>query len=377
MPWLTPSRTLGDHPGPGGRPDQQQRHRDRDDPAGHEHRLAAEPVHPGAGDVVGGGLGEPEDQDEGQARGVVRHAEDLPAQQRHHGALLAEHAAHQGVDRDQQHELGQVLSQAKGHPGPGAGGHRHLPHVHSSESLNRTAAGTLLSRDLLNGWEVAVAQHNAKSVLFDALTESAKALANGRRAELIDILAQGERSVEELAAEIGQSVANTSQHLQRLLRSGLVRSRRQGNRIYYCLSSPAVWRLWRAMRETAEQHVADLQRIAEDYLGDRGSLATISRDDLVERLRAGDVVLLDVRPEPEYAAGHIPGALSIPLQTLEARLDEIPAGVEIVAYCRGPYCVYADEAVRLFSATGRSASRLEDGFPEWVAADLPVDRAQV
>jgi rhodanese-related sulfurtransferase len=219
---------------------------------------------------------------------------------------------------------------------------------------------------------VAVTDHSAKAALFDALTCSAKALANGRRAELIDVLAQGERSVDELAGEIGQSVANTSQHLQRLLRAGLVRSRREGTRIYYSHSSPAVGRLWRAMREAAQEHVADLERLTLDYVGDRSRLAVITRDDLRERLRAGDVVVLDVRPEPEYAAGHIPGALSIPVPTLEARLGEIPAGSDIVAYCRGPYCVYADDAVRLLSGSGRRAARLEDGFPEWAEADLPV-----
>jgi len=219
-----------------------------------------------------------------------------------------------------------------------------------------------------------VTDHRAKAALFDALADSAKALANGRRAELVDVLAQGERSVEELAREIDQSVANTSQHLRRLLGSGLVRSRRAGNRIYYSHSSPAVARLWSAMREAAEEHVADLERLTRDYVGDRSRLTTITRDALRERLRSGDVVVLDVRPEPEYAAAHITGALSVPVHTLEARLDEIPAGADVVAYCRGPYCVYADDAVRLLSSAGRSAARLEDGFPEWLAADLPVER---
>lgn len=219
-----------------------------------------------------------------------------------------------------------------------------------------------------------MADHAAKAALFDALAESAKALANGRRAELVDILAQGERSVEELAREIDQSVANTSQHLRRLLASGLVSARRSGTRIYYAHSSPAVGALWRAMRDAAEEHVADLEQLTLDYVGDRSRLKTITRDDLRERLRAGDVVVLDVRPEPEYAAGHIPGALSIPVQALEARLDEIPAGTDVVAYCRGPFCVYADDAVRLLADAGRSAIRLEDGFPEWAAAGLPVER---
>jgi rhodanese-related sulfurtransferase len=220
-----------------------------------------------------------------------------------------------------------------------------------------------------------VPDHRAKAALFDALAESAKALANGRRAELVDVLAQGERSVEELAVEIAQSVANTSQHLQRLLRSGLVQSRRDGTRIYYSLSSPVVGTLWRTMRQTAEHHVANLDRLAQDYVGNRAKLHTMTRDQLHARLRDGDVVVLDVRPEPEYRAGHIRGAISIPIHDLEARLSEIPRGAEVVAYCRGPYCVYADDAVRLLTRNGQAAFRLEDGFPEWAASRLPVQHS--
>jgi len=215
--------------------------------------------------------------------------------------------------------------------------------------------------------------HAAKAALFDALTGGAKALANGRRAELIDVLAQGERSVEELAAEIDQSVANTSHHLQRLLRSGLVRTRRSGTHIYYELASPAVANLWRAMRAAAEAHVSGLERLAQDYLGDRDSLERMSRDELVKRLRAGDVVVLDVRPLPEYEAGHVPGAISLPVAQLQERLGELSNGAQIVAYCRGPYCVYADDAVRLLAMEGRTAYRLEDGFPEWAMAGLPIE----
>lgn len=218
-----------------------------------------------------------------------------------------------------------------------------------------------------------MADHAAKASLYDALAESAKALANGRRAELIDVLVQGERSVEELAGEISQTVANTSQHLQRLLRSGLVESRRDGTRIYYSLSSPVVLTLWRTMRQAAEEHVAGLQELASDYLGDRSKLRTITRDALRVRLRDGDVVVLDVRPEPEYTAGHIRGAITIPISDLKSRLGEIPDGAEVVAYCRGPYCVYADDAVRLMTRNGLNAARLEDGFPEWVAARLPIE----
>ncbi|MEU0512981.1 metalloregulator ArsR/SmtB family transcription factor [Amycolatopsis sp. NPDC006125] len=208
----------------------------------------------------------------------------------------------------------------------------------------------------------------AKTELYDALAETAKALASGRRAELVDVLVQGERPVDELAAEIGQSVANTSQHLQRLLRSGLVRTRREGTRVFYSLAGAAVAQLWLAMRAAAEQHVEGLARLAEDYVGDRSGLDTITRDELDRRLRDGDVVVLDVRPAPEFAAGHIPGAVSIPIGELRARLTEVPDGAQVVAYCRGPYCVYADEAVRLLTEAGRGAARLEDGYPEWAAA---------
>ena len=217
--------------------------------------------------------------------------------------------------------------------------------------------------------------HEAKAALFDALAESAKALSSGRRAELIDVLAQGERSVEELSEQIGQSVANTSQHLQRLLRSGLVRSRRDGTRIHYSLASPVVFALWRTMREAAAIHVEQLDDLARAYLGDRDQLGSITRDELRKRLKEGDVVVLDVRPQAEYDAGHIRGAVSVPVSHLRSRLKEIPDGTEVVAYCRGPYCVYADDAVRMLAGEGRRAVRLEDGFPEWAAEGLPVERA--
>lgn len=216
----------------------------------------------------------------------------------------------------------------------------------------------------------------AKDALYDTLAEAAKALASGRRAELVDVLAQGERPVEDLAGEIGQSVANTSQHLQRLLRSGLVTSRREGNRIFYSLASPTVFTLWRDLRETAAQHVEELDRVAGAYLGNRDDLSTVTRDELRKRLRAGDVVVLDVRPRAEYDAGHIRGALSIPADELRSRLAELPDGTTVAAYCRGPYCVYADDAVRTLRAEGRDAVRLEDGFPEWAAARLPVAATQ-
>jgi rhodanese-related sulfurtransferase len=212
----------------------------------------------------------------------------------------------------------------------------------------------------------------AKDALYDALASVGKALSSGRRAEIVDLLAQGERSVEQISAEIGQTVANTSQHLQHLLRAGLVRTRRSGTRIYYALASTLVGELAARQREVAEQHVRTIDRLAADYLGDRSSLETISRDELRRRLRARDLVVLDVRPEEEYAAGHIAGARSLPLGDLKRRLRELPADAEIVAYCRGPYCVFADDAVRELRRRGHRARRLEDGFPEWARAGLPV-----
>jgi rhodanese-related sulfurtransferase len=223
--------------------------------------------------------------------------------------------------------------------------------------------------------EVRVGSRQAKDALFDALASVAKALGNGRRAELVDVLAQGERSVEELAGEIGQTVANASQHLQVLLRAGLVRTRRDGPRVFYSLASEEVGALWRAMREVAGAHVSRIDELASAYLGDRSQLATIGREELLGRMRAGEVVVLDVRPPAEYATGHLPGAVNVPPDELEARLAELPAGQPIVAYCRGPLCAYADTAVRALSAAGRPALRLVDGLPEWAAAGLPVTRA--
>ena len=212
----------------------------------------------------------------------------------------------------------------------------------------------------------------AKDALFDAFAEVAKALASGRRAEIVDLLAQGERSVEEIAGEIGQSVANTSHHLRAMARAGVLRTRRQGTRIVYRLASDRVSELWAALRSVADEHVAGIERLAEDYLGDRSRLEAVDRQELAARLEAGDVVVLDVRPTPEFTAGHIPGARSVPVAELRQQLRSLPKDVEVVAYCRGPYCVYADDAVRMLRRRGYRARRLEDGFPEWKRAGLPV-----
>jgi rhodanese-related sulfurtransferase len=213
----------------------------------------------------------------------------------------------------------------------------------------------------------------AKSGLFDAFASVAQGLGNGRRAEIVDVLAQGERSVEEIAKEIDQSLANTSHHLQLLLRAGLVRSRREGTRIYYRLASDRIGDLWAAVRDVAERHVAEVHVLADEYLGERDGVEQVGADQLQARLAKGSVVLLDVRPEPEYRAGHIPGALSAPLDSLDAVAAKLPKRREIVAYCRGPYCVYADDAVRLLRGRGLKARRLDVGLPEWRRAGHPVE----
>lgn len=212
----------------------------------------------------------------------------------------------------------------------------------------------------------------AKDALYDAVAEVARALGSGRRAEIADVLAQGERSVEALAAEIGQSVANTSHHLRAMARAGLVATRRAGTRVYYRLATDRVAELAAALRDVASEHVAGIDRLAAAYLGDREGVETIGRDELVARLERGDVLLLDVRPAAEYDAGHVASARSVPIGELRRHLRALPPDVEVVAYCRGPFCVYADDAVRELNRRGIRARRLVDGFPEWKRAGLPV-----
>jgi rhodanese-related sulfurtransferase/DNA-binding HxlR family transcriptional regulator len=220
-----------------------------------------------------------------------------------------------------------------------------------------------------------MANGTAKAALFDALSSVSRALGNGRRAEIVDVLAQGARSVDELAEEISQSVANTSQHLQVLARAGLVRSRRAGTRVYYRLASDRVGDLWAAVRDVAVQHVAEVSGLADEYLGQRDGIEQVTASELEQRLALGDVVVLDVRPEAEYRAGHIAGARSAPLGDLAAVAPKLPRRREVVAYCRGPYCVYADDAVRLLRERGLKARRLDVGYPEWHRAGRPVESA--
>jgi rhodanese-related sulfurtransferase len=217
-----------------------------------------------------------------------------------------------------------------------------------------------------------MATGEAKAALFDGMASVAQALGSGRRAEIVDVLAQGERSVEEIAGEISQSVANTSQHLQVLARAGLVRSRRDGTRAIYRLASDQVAELWASVRDVAMRHLAEVSVLADEYLGDRDGVEHLSAAELKQRLDRGDVVVLDVRSEREFAAGLIAGARSIPIGQLGSAVEKLPRRREVVAYCRGPYCVYADDAVRLLRERGLKARRLDVGYPEWRRAGLPV-----
>ncbi len=219
-----------------------------------------------------------------------------------------------------------------------------------------------------------MADRHAKNALFDALAQVGKALGHGRRAELVDVLAQGERSVEDLAGLIDQTVANTSHHLHVLLDAGLVSTRRAGTRVYYSVASPHVASLWADLQHVASQHVAHLDALASAYLGDREGLRSMSRTELLRRLTDGDVLVVDARPRSEYQSGHVAGAVSIPADELAQRLTEVPDDTTVVAYCRGPFCVYADEVVRTLRAEGRDAVRLVDGFPEWARAGHPVEQ---
>ena len=202
-----------------------------------------------------------------------------------------------------------------------------------------------------------------KDALFEAIAVMGKAFASPVRLELLDLLAQAPRTVDELARASGQSTANTSQHLQALHAAGLVERNREGTSVRYALAGEQALELWLALRQTSARQLAEVERAARDYLGDE--VEAIDRDELVRRLAGGDVVLIDVRPQEEFAAGHIEGARSVPIDELERRLAELPADREVVAYCRGPFCAYAHEAVRKLRAAGHGARRLEDGWPEW------------
>ena len=219
-----------------------------------------------------------------------------------------------------------------------------------------------------------VADHREfKDRLFGQFARIGKALASPRRLEVVDLLAQGERTVEEIAGETAMSVANASQHLQVLKAARLVEARREGLYAHYRLADEDVFRTWQAVRDLAESRLSEVDGVVEAYLEDRDALEAVDAAELMERLTAGSVVVLDVRPEEEYRAGHIPGALSVPVHALEAALQILPKDREIVAYCRGPYCVFSDEAVALLGSRGYRARRLRQGLPDWRAAGMPVE----
>jgi rhodanese-related sulfurtransferase/DNA-binding transcriptional ArsR family regulator len=212
-----------------------------------------------------------------------------------------------------------------------------------------------------------------KERLYAQFARLGKALSSPSRLEILELLAQGERTVDSLAQETALSIANVSQHLKALRAACLVESRKQGLFVWYRLADPIVFELSRTLRTVAEGRLAELERIVSEQFGDRSEAEAVSMKELLRRGRSDDVVVLDTRPAGEYAAGHIPGALSMPVDDLERRLKELPRKKAYVAYCRGPYCIYADRAVEILKANGRHAKRLREGFPDWRAAGLPVE----
>lgn len=220
------------------------------------------------------------------------------------------------------------------------------------------------------------AKSETKTRLYEAFAASGKALASGKRLELLDLLAQGERTVDALAKAAALNLTTTSAHLQTLKQAGLVATRREGVRIHYRLAGDDVAQLFALLRKVAETHQATVPAARDAYLGE-DTAAEVSREELHARIAAGDVVVLDVRPAEEYRAGHIPGALSLPVEELADRIDELPEDTEIVVYCRGEYCVLAYDAVRLLTARGRRAIRLNDGMLEWRLSQLPVEASDL
>lgn len=211
-----------------------------------------------------------------------------------------------------------------------------------------------------------------KRAIYQHFATVAKALGHEYRWELLELVAQGERSVESLSQATELAVATVSQHLQQMRRAGLVRSRKEGRFMYYRLADDRVISLMAGLRDVAERNIAEVRQLVDSFHGDGPDLDAVDADELLERMESGDVTLLDVRPEQEYAAGHLPGALNIPVEELQARLRELPAGQTIVAYCRGPFCALSQDAVRLLRERGLEAVRFDSGYPEWKASGLPV-----
>lgn len=218
-----------------------------------------------------------------------------------------------------------------------------------------------------------MSSNNFKQDLFAQFARVGKAMSNGNRLELLEFLAQGERSVDDLAKVSGLSVANTSQHLQQLRQAGLITSSKRGLKVFYRLSGDDVIHLFDSLRQVAERHLAEVQQLVNTFLTVKDDLEPIPARELLERVREGLVTVLDVRPAEEYQAGHIPGAINVPLTELEQQLDNIDTAHDVVAYCRGPHCVLAFDAVAKLRKKGFTAHRMEDGFPEWKSAGLPVE----
>lgn len=220
-----------------------------------------------------------------------------------------------------------------------------------------------------------MSSESPKRLLFRQFAAVAKAVAHEHRLELLEALAQGERSVEILASRAGLSIANASQHLQQMRRAGLIEARRDGKFVYYRLPDAAVLDLVAALTRIGERHVAEVGKIVYDYFQSRDDMEPVSRSELLVRMKKGEVQLLDVRPEDEFALAHLPGAMNIPLDRLKKKLSALDPAKEIIAYCRGPYCVLSFEAVAMLRAKGFRVRRLEDGLPEWKAASLPIETA--
>jgi len=212
-----------------------------------------------------------------------------------------------------------------------------------------------------------------KDLIFQQFATVATAFSSPKRLEIIDLLIQGEKDVDTLTKQISANFANTSRHLQILKNAKLVETRRDGVRIFYRISDHRVFNCWKSLQLLAENHAAEMKNVLKEFLEEQAAMNALSKEELLTRLQLNDVIVIDVRPEEEYKNGHIEGSVSIPLAELKDRLNEIPKDREVVAYCRGPYCVLAPEAVSLLKKNGYNAVRLEEGLPEWKAAGLPVE----
>ena len=214
-----------------------------------------------------------------------------------------------------------------------------------------------------------------KDKVYTILSGLVKAMANPHRLEIIDLLGQAERSVEEIATETGMSVANASQHLQILKQSGLVQIRRHGNFIHYSLASDNVYKSWKDLREIGMESLSDVERIVKDFRAKKSSFEAVRMEELISRMKSSKIILLDVRPEQEFKAGHIPNSINIPIDQLPDRIGKLKKNKQYIAYCRGPFCVFADDAVQFLIKHGFKAKRLEEGFPDWKVSGLPVEYA--